>query len=65
MILAHQNAHQPVGEVVEVVQAVAQIVVRGAQHPGARIRLHALDARLGGKAGHYGLADLVQPALVV
>jgi len=65
VILAHQHAHQPVGEIVEVVQAVAQIGVGGAQHARAGIGLHALDAGFGGEAGHHRLAHLVQPALVV
>ena len=51
VILAHQHAHQPVGEIVEVVQAVAQIGIGGAQHAGAGVGLHALDAGLGGEAG--------------
>ncbi len=65
VILAHQLAHQPVGEIVEVVQAVAQIRIGGAQHAGAGVGLHALDGGFGGQAGHHRLAHLVQPALVV
>ena len=65
VILPHQHPHQPVGEIVEVVQAVAQVRVGGAQHARAGIRLHAFDAGLGGEAGHHRLAHLVQPALVV
>ena len=65
VVLAHQHAHQPVGEIVEVVQAVAQIRIGGAQHARAGVGLHALDAGLGGEAGHHRLAHLVQPALVV
>ena len=65
VILSHQHAHQPVGEVVEVVQAVAQIMIGGAQHAGAGVGLHALDAGFRGEAGHHRLAHLVQPALVV
>ena len=44
-------AHQPVGEIVEIVQPLAQIGVGGAQHAGAGVGLHALDAGLGGQAG--------------
>ena len=65
VVLAHQDAHQPVGEIVEIVQAVAQIRVGGAQHARAGIGLHALDAGLGGQAGRHRLANPVQPALVV
>ncbi len=65
VILAHQHAHQPVGEIVEVVQAVAQIGVGRAQHARAGVGLHALGGGLGGEAGQYRLVHLVQPALVV
>ena len=65
VILPHQHAHQPVGEIVEVVQPVAQIGIGGAQHARAGVGLHALDAGLGGEAGRHRLAHLVQPALVV
>ncbi len=65
VILAHQHPHQAVGEVVEVVQAVAQIRIGGAQHAGAGVGLHALDAGFGGETGRHRFADLVQPALVV
>ena len=65
VILPHQHAHQPVGEIVEIVQAVAQIGIGGAQHARAGVGLHALDAGFGGEAGHHRFAHLVQPALVV
>ena len=65
VVLAHQLAHQPVGEIVEVVQPLAQIGIGGAQHARAGVGLHALDAGLGGQAGHHRFAHLVQPALVV
>ncbi len=60
VILAHQHAHQPVGEVVEIVQAVAQIGIGGAQHAGAGVGLHALDAGFGGQAGPHRFAHLVR-----
>ena len=60
-----QLAHQPVGEIVEVVQPLAQIGIGGAQHAGAGVGLHALDAGFGGEAGHHRLAQPVQPALVM
>ncbi len=65
MILPHQHAHQPVGEIIKVVQAVAQIMIGGTQHARARIRLHAFDAGLRGEAGHDGLANSMQPTLIV
>ena len=46
-----QLAHQPVGEIVEVVQPLAQIGIGRAQHAGAGVGLHALDRGLGGEAG--------------
>ena len=58
VILAHQHAHQPVGEIIKVVQAVAQIMIGGAQHARARIGLHAFDAGFRGEAGHDGFANL-------
>ncbi len=65
MILAHQHPHQAVGEVVEVVQAIAQIGIGSAQHARAGIRLHALGAGFRGEAGGHRFADAMQPALVV
>ena len=58
-------AHQPVGQVVEIVQPLAQIGIGLAQHAGARVGLHALDRRLGGQAGRHRLAQAVQPAAVI
>ena len=46
-------------------QPLAQIGVGDAQHAGAGVGLHALDAGLGGQAGDHRLAQPVQPALVV
>ena len=63
--LADQRTQQPVGEVVEIVQALAQIRIGLAQHLGARVRLHALDRGLGGEAGHHHLAHAPEPALVM
>ncbi len=65
VVLTHQHAHQPVGQIVEIVQAVAQIRIGGAQHARAGVGLHALDAGLGGEAGRHRLAHFVQPALVI
>ena len=65
VVLAQQLAHQPVGQFVEIVQALAQIGVGGAQHAGAGVGLHALDRGLGGQAGHHRLVQPVLPAAVV
>jgi hypothetical protein len=56
---------EPVGEVVEIVQALAQIGVGLAQQAGAGVGLHALHGGLGGEAGEHRLAHPAQPALVV
>jgi hypothetical protein len=56
---------QAVGEIVEVVQALAQVGVGLAQHPGAVVGLHPLHRRLRGQAGGHRLAHAPEPALVV
>ena len=65
MVLAAELAHQPVGEVVEVMQPVAQVGIGLAQHAGARIGLDPLDGRFGGQSGHHRLTQASQPAAVV
>ena len=65
VILPDQLPHQPVAEILQVVQAVAQIGIGGAQHAGAGVGLHALDGGLRGQAGGDRLVQLVRPALVV
>ena len=65
MILPDQLPHQAEAEVFEVMQAVAQIRIGGAQHPRARVGLHALDGGFRGEAGGDRLVQLVGPALVV
>jgi hypothetical protein len=65
VIHAHQLPHQAIGEIVEIVQALAQIRVCGAQHARTRIRLHALDAGLRGEAGRHRLAHAIEPAAVM
>ena len=58
MRAAHQLAQQPVGEIVEIMQPVAQERICLPLHLRARIVLHALDRRLRGEA----VADrLLQP----
>ncbi len=64
--LAEQLAQQAIGEIVEIVQALAQIGIGLAQHARARIRLHAqLDRGLRGEAGHHRFVELVRPAAIV
>ena len=64
-VAADEAVQQAVGEVVEVVQPVAQIGVGLAQHAGAVVRLHALDGGLRGQARQHRLAHAAQPALIV
>ena len=65
VILSHQLPHQPMTEILEVVQAIAQVRVGGAQHARAGVGLHALDGGLRGEAGGDRLVQLVRPAVVV
>ena len=44
----HQLAHQPMREVLEVMQALAQVRIGLAQHAGAGVGLDPLDCGLGG-----------------
>ncbi len=48
--LAGQLVQQAIGEIVEIMQALAQIGIGLALQLGARVVLHALDRRLGGEA---------------
>ncbi len=65
IVLTEQLVHQAVRQLVEVVQALAQIGVGRAQHAGARIGLHALDRGLGGEAGADRLVEPMHPAAVI
>ena len=65
VIAAGQLAHQAIGEVVEIVQALAQIRIGLPQHAGAGVGLHALDRGLRGQAGHHRFFELVHPAAVI
>jgi len=62
---ADQRPQQAVGEVVEVVQALAEIGVGLPQHPRPVVRLHPLHGGFRGEARGDGLAHPAQPALVV
>ena len=64
-LLPGQLVQEPVGEFVEVVQAVAQIGVGLPHQLGARVALHALDGGFGREPGRHGLAQPPQPAAVV
>ena len=63
--MAEQLAQQTIGEVVEIVQPLAQIGVGLPQHAGAGVGLDALDRRLRGQSGHHGFFELVHPAAVM
>ncbi len=52
-------------EIFQVVQAVAQIRIGGAQHARTGVGLHALDGGLRGEAGGDRLVQSVRPALIV
>ena len=65
VVAAEQLAQQAVGEIVEVVQALAQVGIGLAQHAGAGVGLDALDRGFRGQAGRHRLLELVHPAAVV
>jgi hypothetical protein len=65
VIAAGELAHQPIGEVVKVVQSLAQERIGLPQHPCAGIRLHALHCGLGGEPGHDSFFELMHPAAIV
>ncbi len=65
MVAAGELAHQAVGEIVEVVQPLAQVRIGLPQHAGAGVGLHALDRGFRGQAGHHRFFELVHPAAVV
>ncbi len=65
VVAPHQLPHQAVGEIVEVVQPVAQIRIGLPQHARAGVGLHALHRGFGGEAGHHRFVHAVHPALVI
>ena len=65
VVAAGELAHQSVGEIVEIVQPLAQERIGLPQHAGAGIGLHALDRGLRGEAGHHRFLELVHPAAVI
>ncbi len=64
-VVARQIAQQPVGQVLEVVQPLAQIGVARLAQAGAVLGAHPLDRRLGGQAGAHRLLQRPVPAAVV
>ena len=62
---AGQLMEQPVGEIVEIVQPLAEIGIGLALQASARVVLHPLDGGFGGKAGHDRLAQAAHPAAVI
>ena len=64
-LVAGEQAQQAVGEVVEVVQPLAQVGVGGARHAGAGGGLLLLDRDLGGEAAVDRGLHAADPALVV
>ena len=65
VVAAGELAHQAIGEVVEVVQPLAQKRIGLSQHARAGVGLHALDRGFRGQAGHHRFFELVHPAAVV
>ncbi len=65
VVLAEQMMHQPIGEFVQVMQALAQIWIGRAQHARAGVRLHALDRGLGGEARRHRFFETMHPTAVV
>ena len=60
-----EPVQQAVGEIVEIVQALAQVGVGLAQHAGAVVGLHPLHGGLRRQARGHRLAHAPEPALVV
>ena len=63
--LSGQLVKEPVGEIVEIVQPLAQIRIGLALNARAGVVLHALHGGFRGQAGHHRLAQPAQPAAIV
>ena len=63
--LAGQYAQQPVGQIVEIMHAFAQIRIGRAHHARTVVALHALDRGLGGETRLHRFAQAVHPAAVM
>ena len=59
MVVAHEFADQPVGEIVQIVKTFAQVRVGLAQHARPCVALHLFDRGLCGEAVPDRLLDLV------
>jgi hypothetical protein len=64
-VLPGEPVQEAVREIVEVVQALAQIRLRHPQQPGARVALDPLDGGFGRDPGLHRLAHAPEPAGVV
>ncbi len=62
---ARQQTQQTVGQIVDVVQAVAEPLIGHAQHARAGIVAHALHGGLGGQSRGQRLVEPPPPAVVV
>ena len=62
---ARQQPQQPIGEIVDIVQPVAQPRIGHAQHARAGVVAHALHRGLGGQAGDQRLVEAPPPAVIV
>ena len=65
VIAAGELPHQAIGEVVEVVQPLAQKRIGLPQHAGAGVVLDALHRGFRGQAGDHRLFELAHPAVVM
>ena len=65
VVAAGELAHQAIGEIVEIMQPLAQERISLAQHAGAGVGLHTFDRGLRGQSGHHRFLHLVDPAAVV
>ena len=63
--VAGQHPQQAVGQIVEIVQPVADIGIGRAQHAGARVVLHPLDGGFGSETVGDRLVQPVDPAAIV
>jgi hypothetical protein len=60
-----QLPEQPVGEVVEIMQPLAQIGIRHVDHAGSGVALHLLHRRLAGQSVADRFLELAHPAAIM
>ena len=65
MIAAGELPHQAVGEIIKVVQTLAQVRIGLPQHARANVGLNALDCRFRSQPRHHRFLELVHPAAIV